>query len=1088
MRKKFIIASLFILFIFVCCLSSNHVYATSISNDIINNQTYLANLNNSLDIYTQILPQFKVGVDIFDDKEYIVYTENYAGAYIDDNGILNICLLDNDENLVSLSENNIIYQYFDYSYNYLQQILNCVESLMLTTSVYTVGIDEELNKVCVDLTNDEDIPIIIQNLQNNQLYQENAIFFEVDPNGYVEETATTTYGGESTLCRYKSGSYSRGTLAVNAVSNSSGTLGMLTNAHVTLHYREMSYGGYFNSDDESFSIEKYMGPPSVAKQYGKIDAAFVPFKEQGEWEISPYAKYGSTIYDNVWLGNNDLIVRGQPITRIGQTTGITSAKIKRANASVFLNGQIIKNIFTFNNPPEGGDSGGPIYANKDGKLYLIGITFGRGIKWYNSHRGYACRISNVMEGLDVTPITNDSFRTTTLSDGTIQLDGLNFDVSGEFNIPTSLMGKTVSKIASKAFSNMENLTLVRIPSSVCTIGNQAFENCTSLKTIEITNETTFTYIGANVFGGCTSLNEIIVPPHKTSLYRNDSNWSLYRDLINPKVSSKYDFHCRTNDLSIDIDLQKAERIFYELNIECPIQYRIEASAQSKVLMNIYKEDMTLLESGTPLELSGSSNIVYSYPLFTEGTYYVEIYFESNDDSGNINYEVSPYTSTDDYISTDDEVDVLTHLHENKNEFIISPSKSGLFLLELFAKVDGEYVNPNGEFLIKNSSGEIVQKMNLSEYNHPAESIANANNIMFYANQWGGYTIYLEVADLEYDDLTLKVNEVDDFTVYDMDEDDKYTSNSSIQIGDFSYIYNLERIGTYNISFEYQGTQSDEMLFVLFETNEQGEYIYKNSYEINNSNSSIELVEVLTYSKNLLLCVFDSEGLGNLSIDISKELNNEFTIYGASDPSASLIYLTKGFQEICYLGADAPNPASRYEYYNWYSTDDSVIVVSAFGTVTAVGVGEAKVQCVYKADTSIVATLDFEVVNDPLDNGDEANDIYLTYGFDVRTGGTIAGTEVTSGKGDAISVASNPDVSIHVTYTRLICLGSDSPNSSVQAFNWTAYREYDTDTGMVNVSQYGTITGTTSGWVTIEGTYKYNSRYKVKIRIYVESNI
>ena len=378
-------------------------------------------------------------------------------------------------------------------------------------------------------------------------------------------------------------------------------------------------------------------------------------------------------------------------------------------------------------------------------------------------------------------------------------------------------------------------------------------------------------------------------------------------------------------------------------------------------------------------------------------------------------------------------------------------------------------------------------MSLSAYNHPAESIENANNIMFYANQWGDYTVNLEVSDLEYAELTLKVNEIEDFTVYDMNEEDEYISNSNIQIGDFAYIYILERIGTYNIAFEYQGTQTDEMLFVLFETNEQGEYVYKDSYEISNSNSSIELVEVLTYSKNLLLCVFDSEGLGNLSIDISKELNNEFTIYGASDPIAQKIYLTKGFQEICYLGSDAPNSTSRYTYYNWYSTDESVIVVSAYGTVTAVGVGEAKVQCVYKDDASIVATLNFEVVDDPLDNGDDANDIYLSYGFDVRVGGTTSGTEVTSGKGTTIAVSSSPSVSIHVSHTRLICLGSDSPNSSVQSFNWSSYREGD-DKGMVSVSQFGTITGITSGWVTVEGTYKYNSRYKVQFRIYIESNI
>lgn len=123
----------------------------------------------------------------------------------------------------------------------------------------------------------------------------------------------------------------------------------------------------------------------------------------------------------------------------------------------------------------------------------------------------------------------------------------------------------------------------------------------------------------------------------------------------------------------------------------------------------------------------------------------------------------------------------------------------------------------------------------------------------------------------------------------------------------------------------------------------------------------------------------------------------------------------------------------------------------------------------------------------MNNGNEANNIYLSYGFDVRVGGTTSGTEVTSGIGTPIAVSISPSVCIHMSYSRLICLGSDSPNSSVQAFNWTAYNEFTTDTGMVNVSQFGTIIGTTNGWVTIEGTYKYNSRCKVKIRIYVESN-
>lgn len=100
------------------------------------------------------------------------------------------------------------------------------------------------------------------------------------------------------------------------------------------------------------------------------------------------------------------------------------------------------------------------------------------------------------------------------------------------------------------------------------------------------------------------------------------------------------------------------------------------------------------------------------------------------------------------------------------------------------------------------------------------------------------------------------------------------------------------------------------------------------------------------------------------------------------------------------------------------------------------------------------------------------------------GGTRSGTEVTSGLGNPIDIAISPYVKIHIGYTRLICLGNDSPNASVQAFDWIAYNVMGTSQGMVTVSQFGTITGTVSGWVTIRGTYKYNTKYIVIITILV----
>ncbi|MGI6710372.1 MAG: Ig-like domain-containing protein [Bacilli bacterium] len=107
--------------------------------------------------------------------------------------------------------------------------------------------------------------------------------------------------------------------------------------------------------------------------------------------------------------------------------------------------------------------------------------------------------------------------------------------------------------------------------------------------------------------------------------------------------------------------------------------------------------------------------------------------------------------------------------------------------------------------------------------------------------------------------------------------------------------------------------------------------------------------------------------------------------------------------------------------------------------------------------------------------------YLKYGMDVRIGGTISGTEVTSGLGVPIQVSENPDVSIHVGKTRLICLGEDSPSSSIQDFTWNT-----SDASVASVSVYGTIiaNSASSNKVIITGIYKYNQYFRVYIEIKV----
>lgn len=72
-----------------------------------------------------------------------------------------------------------------------------------------------------------------------------------------------------------------------------------------------------------------------------------------------------------------------------------------------------------------------------------------------------------------------------------------------------------TKLRDSIFSQYSSLTKVAIPSSVISIGNEAFYNCRSLTNITIGNGVTS--IGESAFYGCSSLTSITIPSNVTSM-------------------------------------------------------------------------------------------------------------------------------------------------------------------------------------------------------------------------------------------------------------------------------------------------------------------------------------------------------------------------------------------------------------------------------------------------------------------------------------------------------------------------------------------------------------------------------------------
>ncbi len=88
--------------------------------------------------------------------------------------------------------------------------------------------------------------------------------------------------------------------------------------------------------------------------------------------------------------------------------------------------------------------------------------------------------------------------------------------SGEVTVPFRLNGMEVSHIGSHAFYKCTDITKVTIPSTVYSIGESAFEDCSKLDTVNIQGATMQT-ISAYAFKNCSSLRMMTLPDSITAI-------------------------------------------------------------------------------------------------------------------------------------------------------------------------------------------------------------------------------------------------------------------------------------------------------------------------------------------------------------------------------------------------------------------------------------------------------------------------------------------------------------------------------------------------------------------------------------------
>jgi hypothetical protein len=351
------------------------------------------------------------------NKEVVVYPDEYAGAFIDEDNRLHIVLTkpvgaETKYNYRAITgyDETVIFDIAEYSLSYLYDVQKVLDGVMAEFGIESTSLNEFVNRLEVGLVDRTKEGVVVEFLKAKfDGFDGRCLIFK-DPVGIVLTAANTANNALSgSKVTYATGT-DYGSFGFSAYDKSSGVYGVITAAHVAT-----SGTTIYNA------MGTQIGVASKRNFSNTVDAAFVPFPSG----MSPSYNYytsSTPVFGDFLTGycTNSIFVSGLTVNTLGNRTGHKTGTLTSASDSYtikipsgFPNPPTVDLKFTdqlkFSNGVLGGDSGGVIYHQiwSGTTLYppinlIAGIvTAGDDILNLISLNGYGPKVENIMSVLNI---------------------------------------------------------------------------------------------------------------------------------------------------------------------------------------------------------------------------------------------------------------------------------------------------------------------------------------------------------------------------------------------------------------------------------------------------------------------------------------------------------------------------------------------------------------------------------------------------------------------------------------------------------------------------------------------------------------